>query len=107
MLRSLPADPAPPAIGDAAIDFAWSGEPDQVFQLEFAADAQFADPVAVVNSDKPSATLPRPKPGTYFLRLRATDADGYVGPYTATQRIVVPSPPFPWWTLLLLLPLVL
>lgn len=107
MLRPPPANPEPPTIDDANLHFAWSGEPGQVFHLQLAEDPLFANPLAEVDSDKPSATLPRPKPGPYYMRLRATDADGYVGPYTATQRLVVPTPPPPWWTLLVLVPLFL
>lgn len=107
MLRAVLANPAPPTIDDANLYFAWSGEPGQVFQLQLAEDPLFANPLAEVESDKPSATLPRPKPGPYYMRLRATDADGYVGPYTATQRLVVPSPPPPWWTWLVVVPLFL
>jgi hypothetical protein len=41
------------------------------------------------------------------MRVRATDPDGYVGPFTTAQRIEVPEAPVrPWWLLfLLLLPL--
>ena len=39
------------------------------------------------------------------MRVRATDPDGFVGPWTATQTIEVP-PGKPWWLLLLLIPLI-
>jgi hypothetical protein len=40
------------------------------------------------------------------MRVRATDPDGFVGPYTAVQRFEVPAPP-PWFLLLFLIPLLL
>jgi hypothetical protein len=41
-------------------------------------------------------TLPTPPPGTYHLRLRTLDADGFAGPYGATQQIDVPRS-WGWW----------
>jgi len=49
------------------------------------------------------------------VRTQATDPDGFVGPYSSTQRFDIPQPPppppersHPWWLLLLpLLPLAL
>jgi hypothetical protein len=41
------------------------------------------------------------------MRVRATDPDGFVGPFTSPQKFEVPMPPPPWWLLLLLLPAVL
>jgi hypothetical protein len=38
------------------------------------------------------------------MRVRATDDDGFVGPFTRPQRIEIPPRPWPWWPLLLLLP---
>mgnify|MGYP005755515027 FL=1 len=44
--------------------------------------------------------LPRPAPDTYYMRVRAIDADGFVGAWSGAQRIIVPAD-FPWWMLLL------
>lgn len=103
-LKPLPADPEPPKIGDDQLAFAWSAEPGQTFLFQFARDAEFTDVVTEQRLDKPTVTLPRPDAGTYFMRVRATDPDGFVGPYTRPQKIEVPPPPPPWWLLLLLLP---
>jgi hypothetical protein len=55
--------------------------------------------------DQPTITLDRPEAGAYYMRVQATDPDGFVGPFTATQRIDVPEPPPSPWLFLLLLPL--
>jgi hypothetical protein len=103
VLKPPPADPAPPGIGDDAINFAWSGEPGQTFLFQFARDAAFADVLAEQRLDAPTTTVARPAAGTHYMRVRATDPDGVVGPFTRPQSIEVPAPPPPWWLLLLLL----
>lgn len=102
-LRPAPATPAPPDIAGDVANFSWSGEPGQRFEFEMARDEKFADLVVQHRLDEPRVQLPRPPAGVYYMRVRATDSDGFVGPYTATQRFEVPPKP-QWW--LLFLPLV-
>lgn len=102
-LRALPADPEPPAIGKDSIDFAWPAEPGQTFLFQLARDEGFADILSEQTLGQPRTTVARPEPGTYFLRVRAIDADGFVGPFTATQKFIVPAPT-PWWLMLVLFP---
>jgi len=45
------------------------------------------------NLDKPEIDVPRPQPGTYFMRYRATDPDGFVGPFSSAQRFTIVPPP--------------
>ena len=104
-LRPLPPNPEPPKTEGGAVEFAWSGEPGQSFEFEVARDAGFADMLERRTLAESRVSLPRPAGGTYFMRVRATDSDGFVGPWTATQRFEVPSRP--WWLLLLLVPVVL
>ncbi|MGH8666807.1 MAG: FecR domain-containing protein [Burkholderiales bacterium] len=103
-----PALPDPPALGEADITFRWRAEPGQRFLFQLARDPQFAQIVHETQLDAPAFTTPRPEPGTYYMRVQATDADGFVGPFTATQRFdVPPSPPSAWPLLLPLLLLLL
>ncbi len=104
VLKPPPADPETPTIGDDALAFTWSGEPGQTFLFQLARDAGFADMVAERRLDQPSTSIARPEGGSYFMRVRATDADGFVGPFTRPQRIEVPPRPWPGWPWLLLLP---
>lgn len=108
VLGPPPMAPEPPAIGKDQLTVAWAGEPGQSFLFQLARDPTFADLVVEQDLQQPTTTLARPKAGLYFMRVRATDADGFVGPFTSPQTVVVPNPPPPWWLpLLMLVPLVL
>ncbi|MGB0127106.1 MAG: FecR domain-containing protein, partial [Rhodocyclaceae bacterium] len=102
-LRPAPPTPAPPDIAGDQVGFSWASEPGQRFEFEMARDKAFSDLVESRRLEEPRVQLPRPPSGAYYMRVRATDSDGFVGPYTATQRFEVPPKP-QWW--LLLLPLV-
>lgn len=103
-VRPAPAEPPPPSIADGELRFTWSAEPGQTFEFELASDPEFANPVRREPTKLAEIKFPKPAPGTYFMRVRATDPDGLVGPYTAPRRVDIPADP-PWWLLLLLLPL--
>lgn len=90
----------PAVVADGEVVFGWSGEPGQVFDFELASDAGFENPIESRHLEEPRVVLPKPWPGTYYMRVRPIDADGFVGPYSATQRFEV-SPP--WWVFLVLL----
>lgn len=79
--------------------FRWAGEAGQQFDYQFAQDALFARLLAEGRLSEPELVLERPAPDTYFMRIRAIDADGYVSPWSGVQRVVVPSSR-PWWMLL-------
>ncbi len=84
-----PANPEP-AIEEAdAFVFRWGGEPGQRFSVEISGSAVFDKLALRLDTTEPMARVPRPQPGIYFLRLRATDPDGFVGPYTRPQRFEV------------------
>jgi hypothetical protein len=103
-LRPLPPDPNPPALDNDELRFSWSALPGQTFLFQFSPDPQFARIESERNLTEPRIVLERPAPGTYYMRVRATDRDGYVGPFTTVQRIEVPpGPTRPWWLLFLLL----
>lgn len=104
-LRAGPAQPEPPRLDGRFLYLAWPGEAGQVFDVQLAHDAQFTRLVAERQQSETTLRLPRPSAGTYYMRVRATDADGYVGVYTTPQRIEVPASP--WWMLLLLVPALL
>jgi hypothetical protein len=106
-LRVLPADPDPPALDAKALRFSWPALPNQTFLFQLSRDPQFMRIELERKLAEPHVTLERPAAGTYYMRVQATDPDGYVGPFTTAQRIEVPEPPTrPWWLLfLLLLPL--
>jgi hypothetical protein len=103
-LRPLPADPNPPALDEKELQFSWPALPDQTFLFQLSRDAQFSSIEVQRELNEPRIALERPAAGTYYMRVRATDRDGYVGPFTTVQRIEVPAKPArPWWLLFLLL----
>jgi len=85
-----PAQPEPPLVGDHDVTFSWSGEPGQRFEFELARDERFTVAFARHALVEPRLVLPRPAPGLWYIRYRAIDSDGYVGPYTSPQRFTVP-----------------
>lgn len=89
VVRPPPSTPAPPAIGDNSLKFNWDSEPGQTFEFQLASDMQFAQLLLERNLDKAEIELPRPVGGVYYMRLRARDADGFLGPFTAPQRFEI------------------
>ncbi len=86
-----PTQPEPPDVGAGGIRFRWAAEPGQKFLFELASDKTFAKPLLSRVLEKPEFEAPRPGPGTYFIRVQATDPDGFVGPFSAPQMFTVPS----------------
>ena len=95
-MRPAPADPDPPKQGDGTLELSWPAEPGQRFEYQLARDEAFSDVVVAAAVAEPHATIALPPPDAYYLRVRAIDADGYIGPYTSPQRFVIATP-FPWW----------
>jgi len=104
-LRPPPANPEPAKIDDKNLSFTWPAEPEQRFEFQLARDTAFTNLVESRTLHEASITLPKPEAGMYYMRVRATDPDGFVGPWTATQTTEVP-PGKPWWLILLLIPLI-
>ncbi|WP_144290201.1 FecR domain-containing protein [Ideonella sp. A 288] len=90
-IRPVPAAPSPPRIGDQSINFSWEGLPGQTFEFQVAREPTFAQPVLVRQLDQPSLDLPLPGTGRFYVRLRARDPDGFVGPFTTPQHFDVPN----------------
>lgn len=95
-LLSPPAQPEPPRVEATGIQFRWAGEPGQTFEFQLADNPKFAKPLLVQTLSSPEIDLPYPHHGMYYMRFRAIDPDGFVGPYTAPQRFLVPELPFPY-----------
>jgi hypothetical protein len=90
-LEPVPAPPAPPSIDGGVLRFTWAGKPGQNFTLQLAADPRFEYIVEVRHTDRPAADVPRPLPGSYFARLRNTEQDGSVGPFSEAIKIEIPG----------------
>jgi hypothetical protein len=88
-LDPAPRPPAPPRFEGDVLRFTWAGLPGQTFVLQLAADPRFEHVVEERRTDQPGADLPRPLPGVYYARLRTTDPDGSIGPFTDAIKIAV------------------
>ena len=101
-----PPDPEPPAMDRGKLRFSWATEPGQVFLFQLARDRAFANVIQAQELKEPGLELEALEPGRYYMRYRATDPDGFVGPFTSPQSFTVPEPDRPWWLpFLLLVPL--
>lgn len=105
-MRAIPPSPKdipPPAITDKQMSFQWvQGLPDQKYQFQMARDPGFTHLLTDQLLDQPTIVLDRPKGGEYFIRARGVDADGFEGPFGATQQIKVPNN-INWWMVILML----
>lgn len=84
--------PVPPRLEGDRLHFTWTGRPGQIFLLQLAADPRFQLLVEERHGSQPEVSLTRPMQGTYFARLRATDPDGWVGPFSEAIRIEIAGP---------------
>lgn len=96
---------AAPTIEGDSMYFSWGGEPGQRFDYELADDIDFNSVIASGQVEAPEMTLPIPGAGAYYLHVRAIDPDGFVGSYSAPQKVVVPAhlPKWFWGAPLLIL----
>jgi hypothetical protein len=91
-LRAPPPQPAPPKIDDKFLSFNWSAEAGQTFEFQLARDEAFAHPMVAQTLHEPAIQVDRPDHGgRLFIRYRAIDADGFVGPFTTPQVITLPT----------------
>ena len=76
----------------------WQGDA-PAYKLELSTDASFAKPVLSQQVRATSATLEKPKPGDYWLRVTGVGAEGVEGPASQPVAVQVKAPA-PWWLLL-------
>jgi hypothetical protein len=106
-LKPMPAAPNPPKEEGNRVTFTWGGEEGQTFDFQLARDATFNNIVSQSKLTKPEIVVEKPREsGTYFMRYRAIDPDGFVGPYSGSQKIDVKADK-PWWLLLAIVPFLL
>jgi hypothetical protein len=92
-LRPMPEPPSGGVAADGkSLSLAWSGRAEDTQHVELARDPQFKEIVSQADLSEPQWTLPRPsRGGTYYFRYRSIEPDGFVGPYSATPVIEVPT----------------
>lgn len=89
-----------------SMTFAWrAAAENQRFQVQFARDSAFNDIIHDEPMSTPQLTIAKPDSGTYYLRIKTIEADGFQGPWGPAQEIDVPRGISYWFMLLMLLPL--
>jgi hypothetical protein len=99
--------PAPaleePEISDEHLLIRWrAGLPGQRYQFQLADEPAFSAPLADKTVDEPNIELDKPDSGTYYMRIRTIDADGFENAFGTTQTLEVPRSWYGWLLLLLL-----
>ncbi len=99
--RTLPPaapPPAEPQQSDEGVLLRWpsSAPAGTRWQVQVARDAAFGQMVSEGTVTEPQWLLREPPAGSYFLRVKTIDADGFAGPFGQAQQIEVPSSPW-WW----------
>lgn len=100
-----------PSLEETQVDenkmtFAWrAAAQSQSFHFQFARDNAFTDILHEESTTASAVTITKPSSGTYYLRLKTIEADGFEGPWGQPQTIEVPISLSPWFMFLILLPL--
>jgi len=71
------------------ISFNWAAEPGQKFLIQIAKDPEFKTMYLARETTAAELKIPRPDAGQYYIRVQATDPDGYVGAFSSTQKITI------------------
>lgn len=99
--RALPASPAleAPQVSPEGLRVRWGQlQPGQTAHFQVAEDPAFSRLVDERRTTEQPAAVATPTPGTYYLRARTIDADGFEGPFGVAQRVEVPRSN--WWLLM-------
>jgi hypothetical protein len=92
LMREPPPQPPPPKVSDGTLGFALQGEPGQRFEFQMSRELAFSQLMWSTASVDGQISVPRPDDGgTLYVRYRAIDEDGFIGPYTTPQLILLPA----------------
>ncbi len=92
-------------IDNRELTFAWRAPAEgQSFHFQFARDAAFTKIMLDEMTSASRVTVTNPGGGTYYLRTKTIESDGFQGPWGSPQMVEIPRD-IPYWLLLLLLPL--
>jgi hypothetical protein len=99
-LRAVPPPPAvdaPKEEGGKTVIRWRARSGDDAYDVQLARDAAFTQLVTERREDLPEMALPDLPAGTYYLRVRTIESDGFVGAYGSAQQFSVPYSLW-WWT---------
>ena len=75
--------------GENTMNFSWPAEPGQSFLVQIAHDPEFKKIYFSKDLDVANVSIPRPEIGTYYIRVRATDADRFIGNFSPAQKFEI------------------
>ncbi len=75
--------------GNANLEFTWPSEPGQRFLVQIASDPEFRKLLLNKDVTEAKVKMPRPESGVYYIRVRATDADRFIGAFSTPQKFEV------------------
>ena len=83
-----------PAVTDnGSVIYRWEpSEPGQSFRYQLSDDSQFLSPLLDATTRNTTLQFDSPAAGTYYFRVQATDADGYVGQFSSAQVLTIQGP---------------
>jgi LysM repeat protein len=87
--RKIPESPqlVPPQIDDKQLLFHWrSGKAGEKFQVQVARNPDFTQPIMDNVVSISQSQIDSPQPGTYYLRVKTIDADGFAGPFGPCRK---------------------
>lgn len=95
-----PVPPKPdlkaPVSSDTELFFSWQKEDGvKEYQLQLAKDKAFKKLIVDSKTVSPEMAMEKPQAGTYYLRVRAFDADDYAGEWSPIQKVEQPIEN--WW----------
>ncbi len=71
---------------DESVTLRWDGEPGQAYLVQIAPDTGFAQLATEYRTERRQWSLRGLPAGEYFVRIQATDTDGFVREFTSPQR---------------------
>lgn len=87
------AEPAQPAFGQAQkhgkqLQMSWqAGKPGQHYRVQLARHDDFSHPLLDRTVDAPNLSIAKPGNGTWYVRVRIIDRDGYAGAWGPSQKL--------------------
>ncbi|MBC3882789.1 FecR domain-containing protein [Undibacterium sp. LX40W] len=75
--------------GANQLHFSWPSEPGQRFLVQIANEPEFKKPLLSKEVSDAQVQMPRPESGIYYIRVRATDADRFIGAFSMPQKFEV------------------
>jgi len=95
-----------PKLDEKEMTFAWRAAAEgQSFHFQLARNQAFTEIIHDEPTTASQVTIAKPDSGTYYLRIKIIESDGFQGPWGTPQMIEVPRSISYWFMLLMLLPL--